>query len=213
MNGKAPDVDLRRPELGALLGDHQVVRERDAERAGQHVAVGGADRRLAELADQAEQLDEALGAEVLVHERHVAREAAQVGARGEHALVRRGEHDAARGVVVAGGLVGVDQLAEQLVRQRVARVRLVQRDRRDAVVVDVEEDRLVGQAVLRRKWEVPLPTLTKSAPRPQGGGSRAPATRRCFRRLASRCSGVYRRGERPGSAGAPPLTTCIVRAA
>ena len=126
------DVDLGRAELGALLGDDQVARERDAERAGQHVPVGGADRRLAELADQLEQPREALGAEVLVHERHVGGEAGEVAARGEDLLVRGGEDDAAHGLVVAGRRERGDQLAEQLVRQRVARVGLVERDRRDA---------------------------------------------------------------------------------
>ena len=126
------DVDLGRPEARALARDDQVAGERDPERAGEHVAVGGADRRLAELADQAEQLREALGPEVLVHERHVGREAGEVRARGEHLLVRRGEHDAAHGVVVARGLQRGDQVAEQLVGERVAGVRLVERDRRDA---------------------------------------------------------------------------------
>ena len=47
------DVDLGRPERRALLRDDQVAREREPERAGEHVAVGRADRRLAELADRA----------------------------------------------------------------------------------------------------------------------------------------------------------------
>ena len=54
----------------------------------------------------------------------------------------------------------VDQLPEQLGRQRVAGVRLVERDRRDAAVRDVVEDRLVGQELSRWKWEVLLLTVT-----------------------------------------------------
>src|SRR5438105_3873197 len=46
------DVDLGGPEPHPLPRDDQVTRERDAQRPRQHVAVGGADRRLAELADQ-----------------------------------------------------------------------------------------------------------------------------------------------------------------
>ena len=60
-----PDVDLGRAEARALLGDDQVARQREPERAREHVAVGGADGRLAELADQVEQAREAVGGEVL----------------------------------------------------------------------------------------------------------------------------------------------------
>ena len=69
-----PDVDLGRAEAGALLGDDQVARQREPERAGEHVAVGGAQRRLAELADQVEQAREAVGGEVLVDQRRVGGE-------------------------------------------------------------------------------------------------------------------------------------------
>ena len=93
--------------------------------------VGRAQRRLAELADQPEQLREAVGREVLVHERHVGREAGQVAAAGEHLLVRGGEHDAADALVVARQLERLDQVVEQLVREGVARLRLVERDRGD----------------------------------------------------------------------------------
>ena len=96
------------------------------------MAVGRADRGLAELAEQAEQLREALGPEVLVHERHVGREPGQVRARREHAIVGRRQHHAAHRIVVARRLQRCDQIAEQLVGQRVAGVRLVERDRRDA---------------------------------------------------------------------------------
>src|ERR1700753_1543011 len=65
------------------------VPKRAPSRAGEHVAVGGADRGLAELAEQPEQLRKALGPEVLVHERHVGGETAQVGARGGHAKTTR----------------------------------------------------------------------------------------------------------------------------
>ena len=75
--------------------------------------------------------------EVLVHERRVGREAAEVAARREHLLVRGGEHDAAHGVVVARVRERGQQVVEQLVGERVARLGLVERDRRDAVVGDV----------------------------------------------------------------------------
>ena len=140
MNGNVPTLISGVPNVGLLGGDDQIARERDPERAGEHVPARGADRRLAELADQLEQLDEALGAEVLVHERHLGREAAEVGARGERLLVRGGQHHAAHLLVVAGPLEGGDQAAEQLRRERVARVGVVQRDRRDAVSATLVED-------------------------------------------------------------------------
>jgi hypothetical protein len=101
------------------------------------VPVGGADARLAELAEQPEQAREARRAEVLVHERLLLREAAEVRARGEHLLVRGGEHDAAHRIVVAGGLERGDQLVEHLVGERVAGLGLVERHRRDAVAADL----------------------------------------------------------------------------
>ena len=63
-----------------------------------------------------------------------AGKAAQVRSGGEDTVVRGGQHDAADGRVVARGLEGRDQLAQNLVRKRVARVRLVESDGRDAVV-------------------------------------------------------------------------------
>ena len=56
----------------------------------------------------AEQPRELVRAEVLVHERDVGGEAREVAAAGEHLLVRRGQHDAAHGVVVARALEGRD---------------------------------------------------------------------------------------------------------
>src|SRR5205823_6084641 len=99
----------------------------------EHVSVRGADDGLAERADQPEQLREPLRPEVAVNDRRVGREAGQVRAGGEHLVVRGGEDDAADVVVVAGDLEGGDQLCEQFVRERVARVRLIERDRGDAV--------------------------------------------------------------------------------
>ena len=44
------DVDLRRAERRALARDDEVAGQREPERAGEHVAAGRADHRLAELA-------------------------------------------------------------------------------------------------------------------------------------------------------------------
>ena len=68
------DVDLGRAEAGGVLGDDQVARERDAQRAGEDVAVGRDDRRLAELADRLEDLDERLRALVALDQRRVGAE-------------------------------------------------------------------------------------------------------------------------------------------
>ena len=104
MNGKAPTLISGVPKLAPSAGEDQVARQRDPERAREHVPAGRAQRRLAELADQLEHADEALGAEVLVDQRPLGREAAQVRARGERALVGGAQHHAARRLVVAGPL-------------------------------------------------------------------------------------------------------------
>jgi hypothetical protein len=62
--------------------------------------------------------------------------------------VRGGEDDAADILVAAGGLECRDQVGEQLCRERVPSVGLVQADRGD-VLVDVVQQRLeVGQGAL-----------------------------------------------------------------
>jgi hypothetical protein len=59
----------------------------------------------------------------------------------------RGEHHAPHVIVLAGGLEGGDQVGEQLGRQRIARVGLVEADRGD-VLIDVIQQRLeLGQCV------------------------------------------------------------------
>ncbi len=128
MNGKIPTLISGVPKRALSLATIRSQASASAERAGQHVAVGGAERRLAELADRAEQAREAVGREVLVDERGLRGEAAEVAARGEHLLVRRGEHDAAHGVVVARARERGQQLVEQRVGQGVARLGAVERD-------------------------------------------------------------------------------------
>ena len=128
-------VPKRAPSLAA---------EREAERAGQHVAVGGAQGGLAQLADQREQRGEALGGEVLVHERDVGGEAREVAARAEDLLVGGGEDDAAHGVIVAGAGERLDQLAEELVGEGVAVLGMVEGDCGDAAGRGVVAGRLEG---------------------------------------------------------------------
>src|SRR6266540_2445939 len=53
---------------------------------------------------------------------------------------------AAHRLVVARGLERADQLAQELGGEGVAGIRLVEGDRRDALVGDLVADRLVGQA-------------------------------------------------------------------
>jgi hypothetical protein len=65
--------------------------------------------------------------------------------------VRRREHDAAHVVVVTGGTEGRDQIDQQLVRQRVARVGLVQADGRDVLAGLVQQRVELGQGALRGK--------------------------------------------------------------
>jgi hypothetical protein len=73
--------------------------------------------------------------------------------------VRRGEHDAAHVVVVARGLEARDQVSEELGRERVARVRLIQADGRD-VLVDAVQQRVElwqGALLSNIKWASPTP--------------------------------------------------------
>ena len=76
---------------------------------------------------------------MLVDQRDVGREAAEVGAGAEDLVARAGEDDRAHRVVVAGALHRVDQGREQLAVEGVALVRAVQGDRRDPVPDLVEE--------------------------------------------------------------------------
>ena len=144
MNGNVPTLISGVPKLARSEATIRSHASAMPERAGEHVPVGRAQRRLAELADQLEQADEALGAEVALHERRVGGEAAEVGARGERLLVRGREHDAARAVFVARALERRDQAAEHVRRQRVARVRVVERDRRHARLGELVEDHVGG---------------------------------------------------------------------
>ena len=82
-------------------------------------------------------------AEVLVRGRRVGGEAAQVAAGREDLLVGGGEHHDAGVVVLLDRPQRVEQLAEQLIGERVPRLRVVQGDGRDAVG-DVELDLLVS---------------------------------------------------------------------
>ena len=131
-----------RAEARVLLGDHEVARERDPERAREDVAVGRTDRGFAELAKQPEDRGEALGGEVLMDQRYVSRKPGQIGAGGEDPLVGGAQDHAAHSRVVAGRLERRGELPEQLVGQRVASLRLVQGDRGHTGVRDLVEKRL-----------------------------------------------------------------------
>jgi hypothetical protein len=79
--------------------------------------------------------------------------------------VRRREHHASHRVVVARRLEGGDQVGEQLVRERVARVRLVQADRRDVLVDAVQQRFEVGQGASLLVWNIKW-----ASPTPQSSG-------------------------------------------
>ncbi len=160
MNGKIPMLISGVPNVAALLRDDQVARQREAERPGQHVAVGGADRRLAELADQLEEPREPLRRGMLEHERNVRREAREIAAAREDRLVRRREDDAPHLVVVACGGEGGEQVVEHPVREGVARLRLIERDRRNSRRGDVVANRLVARAHMRK---MPYPSSPSGA--------------------------------------------------
>src|SRR5207253_2423179 len=79
-------------------------------------------------------LDESHWAGVALDDRRVGSEGPEVGPRRKDLLVRGGEHQAPSRLVVATGPKRLDQLVEELRRQRVPRVGVVEGDGGDAVV-------------------------------------------------------------------------------
>ena len=109
MNGKTPTLISGVPNVAPSLATIRSHASASAERAGQHVAVGRADRRLAELADQREQPREALGRRVLVRRAGRRRRSPPRLPPAENTFsCVRGQHDAAHRVVVARALEGGD---------------------------------------------------------------------------------------------------------
>jgi hypothetical protein len=147
--GEDADVDLRRAEGGTLLGDQQVAGEGEAEAAGQHVAVGRAERGLAEPRHQPEVLEEEVRGEVFFDQRGVGGEPAEVGAGAEHLVPRPGEDDRADLGVGFRRPHRVEEVGEHLPAEHVALVRVVERHRSDAVG-DLVEDLLVASLAHRR---------------------------------------------------------------
>ena len=76
---------------------------------------------------------------MLLDQRHVGGEAAEVGTRAEHLLAGPGQHDGAHVAVVSSALEGVDELREQLRRERVSLLGAVQGDGRHPGIDFVEE--------------------------------------------------------------------------
>src|SRR5262249_38764927 len=140
--------DRGSPEARSLLGDHEIAREREAHTASQHVAGGREERGVAEPRHQPEELEEEVRGKVLLDERRIRREAAQVGARAEDLVPRPGEDHSPDRLVVASPLDRLDQGREQLPVEGVPLVRPVQRDGRDAVMDVIEELLSHGTATL-----------------------------------------------------------------
>ncbi len=152
MNGKRPDVDLGRAEPRGVLGDDQVARERDAERAGEDVPGRGDDRGLAELAELPEDLDEGL------RRRSTCARSARRRAKPPRLppAEKTFSWEEARTTTRASSSSltareRVEELGQELVGERVSRLGIVQRDRRDAVG-DVELDLLVGGHRASKKY-------------------------------------------------------------
>ena len=141
MNGNSPTCSSGVPNVARSLADDEVAGEREPKRACEHVAGGRADDGLAELRDELEQARE--------QRRVGGREPGEVATAREDGRMRRGEHDAAHLVVVASRRERGQQLAEQRVGERVARVGLVERDRRNRV------GDLVAQARVRHRPDLP----------------------------------------------------------
>ena len=159
MNGNTPTHDLGGPEARPLARHDQVAAEREPERAG-------------ETCPFAAQMV-GFPSCMIVRNRRGKRSVPKCLCTGATSpanwsrlppaektfSVRRGQDHAADALVVAGRLERVDQLTEQLIRERVAGVGLVESDCCDAVRADVVEDRLVGHVaefyVLARRRRLP----------------------------------------------------------
>ena len=86
-----------------------------------------------------EHVDEELGRIVLVGDGSVGAEAGQVAARREHLLVGRGEDDDADLGVGLRCPQRLEQLAQELLGERVSRLGIVEGDRRDRVLDGVAQ--------------------------------------------------------------------------
>ena len=80
MNGNTPTLISGVPNVAFSDATIRSQASASPSAPGEAVAVRRAQHRLAQLADQREQPREALGGEMLVHERDVGREAAEVAA-------------------------------------------------------------------------------------------------------------------------------------
>ncbi|KKN26334.1 hypothetical protein LCGC14_0875850 [marine sediment metagenome] len=119
--GKRAHVDLGRAEGRALLRDHQVAAQAQPHAARQHVAVGGAQRGLAQVDHQLEEVNELVRRSACGRV-HIGREPTQVGARAKDLLARAGEHRRPHLGVALHRPEGLVQLRQHLGRERVALV-------------------------------------------------------------------------------------------
>ena len=143
--GEDADGDLGGAERRALAGDDEVAGQREPSAPASTWPLAAQIVGLPSSPIRRNRRGKRSVAEVLVDERGLGGEPAEVAARGEDLLVGGREHDAADGVVVAGGGEGRDQLVEQLEGQRVASLGVVERDGRDPVG-DLVAELLVGHA-------------------------------------------------------------------
>ena len=134
------DVDLGRAETRAVDRDEKIAGARQAQAAGEGMAVDPADDRLAELRHEDEEVDEQVAAAVALEGAGGAVEARQVGPRAEHAPGPGEHHDPSLGLVPAPAKRR-RQVPEHGSRKRVALLRAVERDRGD-VTVGGEQDLL-----------------------------------------------------------------------
>jgi hypothetical protein len=103
------------------------------------VAVRRAQRRLAQPGHHPEELEEEVGGEVLLHQRHLSGEAAEVGARAEDLLAGSGQDYGPDSIVFPRGLHRLDQCREQLGVERVPLVGTVERHRRHPLTHRVDQ--------------------------------------------------------------------------
>ena len=123
-------VDLGRPEAHPFAGDDQVARERDPERPGEQSAAQMLGLPSSPISRN--RRGKRAVPRCLCTSGCSSAKPPRFRAGGEHLLVRGGQYDAADRLVVARGLERRDQLVQDLVGERVARLGLVEHASRDA---------------------------------------------------------------------------------
>ena len=175
-------IDLRCAEGGGLGCNEQVTGAGQPEAARQRVAVDAPDDRLAEIAQELKEIDQAAPAMVPLDLGLLGVEGRQVGARAEGLVPRAGQDDHSHLRFQPAPAESRQEVPEHLGREWVALVWLVERDRGD-VLSELDQDgfQLGNRAhgyVLDQPWRSPgRAGRVRALSEPRRDGARARAAR------------------------------------